>query len=147
MFRKILVPIDGSNEAIKAVKVALEIAEKFGSSITLFHVAQLAYDYSGMGHLPELSNGVIKAMEEEWAKAGKVILETASKELDSADIEVAVELEQGNAAREIVYKAEKGKFDLIVMGSRGLGGISATVMGSVSSQVTRTSACPVLVTR
>ncbi len=145
MFRKVLVPIDGSDQSIKAVNAALDIANKYGSQVTLFHVAQIAYDYSGMGQWPEISSEIVKKMENEWNRVGKEILEKAAQEVDSSNIEITLDLEQGNAAREIIYKAEKGKYDLIVIGSRGLGGISAAVMGSVSNQVSRTANCPVLI--
>jgi nucleotide-binding universal stress UspA family protein len=59
---------------------------------------------------------------------------------------VSTRFEKGEPAEKIVETAERGKFDLIVMGSRGLGGRIST-LGSVSSRVVDRSSCPVLIVK
>jgi len=145
VFKKILVPIDGSEQSTHAARIAVDIASKYESRVTLFHVAQIAADFSGMGNWPEISSEVVKKIENEWNRIGQEILEKVSQEIKSSGIDVSIELGRGNAAVEICNKAEKDEYDLIVIGSRGLGGVRATLLGSVSNRVSQMAGCPVLI--
>lgn len=62
------------------------------------------------------------------------------------ELEVSTRFEKGEPAEKIVEVAERGNFDLIVMGSRGLGGRVST-LGSVSSRVVDNASCPVVIVK
>ena len=64
---------------------------------------------------------------------------------DEEGIEVEPQLVSGEPAFQIVKKANEGNYQLIIMGSRGLGGIKGLMLGSVSQKVSQLSHCPVLI--
>lgn len=127
----LLVCVDGSENSIKAFDYALKLAEKMDSRITLLNIQE-----------QRLYKTSPKVAEE----LGKKIL---SKTLDAAGKakikEVDKKLEFGVISDRIVEIAEKGNYDLIVIGSRGLGIISRFLMGSVSDDVSHKAKCSVLI--
>jgi nucleotide-binding universal stress UspA family protein len=115
---RILVPIDGSENARKALEYAAAIAEKINAKITLLYV---------------LERGLFKPKSEEARKIGALILSKAADEVKG--IELHQKLESGNPAKIITQMADKGDYDLIVMGSKGKGARMRFWLGSVSSHV------------
>jgi len=140
MYNKVLVPIDGSNISIKAMQHAAEIASKMGATITLFHVVT---------PLPSSIQSTVyeKQLIDAILDNGKDILDMAKNDLNSIDLAVDTEMVLGEPSFEICQKAKEGDFDLVVIGSRGLGELSGFIMGSISRRVVRHLHCPVLVVR
>jgi len=62
-------------------------------------------------------------------------------------LKVSTKLVEGRPSDKIIETAEKGNFDIIIMGSRGLGGIKEFFLGSVSDRVADEAACPVLIVK
>jgi nucleotide-binding universal stress UspA family protein len=145
MFKKILVPVDGSDSSVIAVNVAAELAMKNEGSITLLYVVRqylVQYPGTNTGYdSPEL-NAPAGAVE-----LGKEVLRKIKELITVADIAVETEIAYGNPANVIVFSAKKGEYDLIVMGSRGIGGLTGSLIGSVSQSVSNLAHCPVLLTR
>ncbi len=145
MFKKILVPVDGSDQSVQAAKVAVNVADKHGGCVNLLYVIRpYAFEYSRVDTginppVPELPGGA--------SNVGQQILEKIQQEIEPSGIEITTELNQGNPAEVICEKAQAGNYDLIVMGSRGLGGLRSSLLGSVSNQVSHLASCPVLLTR
>ena len=141
LIKKILVPTDGSPEAQAAVRYAVELALALGSEVTLLNVVQL----------PRLPTRFLKMADEELRKeffdAGKGVLESALKSFTDAGVPTTMELREGRPADVIMLMAVQGKYDLIVMGSRGLEPSESILLGGVSDQVVRHARCPVLVVR
>ena len=136
MYKKILIPVDGSEKAALAAKQAAELASILGSEVTLFHV------------VPVLPVDRFRSIViEESRIQGKELLEQSRKELDEFNITIDTDMVPGHPADAICLKARVDKYDLIIMGSRGLSGVKGYLMGSVSSAVTRYAPCPVLVVR
>ncbi|PWL44742.1 MAG: universal stress protein [Veillonellaceae bacterium] len=136
---RILVPVDGSNQSKEALRRAAFIARQFDASITLLSVVEFGKVMSGIqqvstgGYMPEhLTAGA----EEMLKKMAKLVPE---------DIHVETEALLGDPAEVVVEEAEEEHYDLVVMGSRGLGKIKGIFMGSVSQQVVQECKCPVLV--
>ncbi len=75
------------------------------------------------------------------------ILEEVETKVKAANVEVTCETAEGNPAEVIVKKSKEGKFDLIVMGARGLSGLKKILVGSVSEGVVKNAACPVLIVK
>jgi nucleotide-binding universal stress UspA family protein len=84
---------------------------------------------------------------EHFRDFGKRLLAEAEERVRSEKIEVETELAEGNAVDVIVKKSKEGKFDMIIMGARGLSTIKKIFVGSVSEGVIRNAPCPVLIVK
>ena len=139
MFEKILVPLDGSEYSITALKMAVQMAHKFNGKITLIHV----YSIGGLAISPTPVHEFIEAIR----KVGTGILADGEKRVKAEGVQVETLLMEGHAVEQIVKVCRENKFDLIVMGARGLSRIKEMLLGSVSDGVTRHAYCPVLVVK
>jgi nucleotide-binding universal stress UspA family protein len=90
-----------------------------------------------------LQPGAISQMERESQKA----LDDTAAVLKEANVKHDTRMEWGNAAQMLTKIASSDGYDMIVLGSRGLGGIAGLVLGSVSDQVLHRAHCPVLIVR
>jgi len=146
MFRRVLVPVDGSPNSLKAARAAAEIARRFDSQVTLVHVQHLpatALAASGVAGMIGLASAAVEALEE----AGREVLQVARECLGLPDERVKQERLSGHPAEVVCRLAEEGGYDLIVMGSRGLSEVAAFFLGSVSDKVSHHAPCPVLIVR
>lgn len=126
---KIIVAIDGSNNSERAVIEAKTYGECVGAEITILTVMKpITTTYYGNIELSKVDNENIKKSKQE-------ILNKALKEFEDYPEAVHTKLRKGNPADEILEEAEEGAYDLIVMGSRGLGAFTRTILGSVSNKV------------
>ena len=136
---KVLVATDGSDNAMKAVKRALELAEKEGAKVTLMSVGY--YFGDGFDDLPPNIQSKLEDQAEEALKKSKALF-------DKKGISVETVLEMGTVpANNIIRKAKEGKFDRIIMGSTGLTGISRALMGSTAAKVVNLAPCSVSIIR
>ena len=156
LFKKILVAQDGSENSQRASQVALELAEKLKADLVVLHAISSPTSYyhstiaspTGMS-LPAPSQHEIDAY---YAYARKVALgivgETESK-AKKQGIHVKTEIPEAvsSIVETIVNHASKENVDLIVVGTRGLGGFKKLLLGSVSSGIVSHAHCPVLVVR
>lgn len=137
-FNKILVPLDGSSNATRGLDRAIEIAKGSGAEITGFYVF----------HLP-IAAGIkytAKMKEEAQRKAVKAIGPAMNKTQKAGAI-FKYKTGGGNTGSEIVKFAKNGKFDMIVIGARGLGGAKEAFLGSTSNYVMHKTNIPVLVVK
>ena len=144
MFEKILVPLDGSQHSVYALEKAIQIAKKFGGKLTLLHaytthVVSLPKEYVITETVPE--------KVEVSSEVGANILAGGKAKAETEGIQVETQLTMGQAVESIIEASRNGKFDLIVIGARGLGPIKEVLMGSVSHGVTTHAGCPVLVVK
>jgi len=131
----ILLATDGSKEAELAARMAVGIAKGTASELHVVCVVDV-----GVAADPRLHSGL--------RQRGRELLDDQMRKVREAGITAAREhLIAGRPDREIVAMAEKVGAGLIVMGSRGLGGVRRALMGSVSDSVVRHANCPVLVVR
>lgn len=138
---KILVPVDGSDNSKRALEQAVSVAGRNGTSITIVHVIDMpptVYVES-----QKLLNQLLEKYRQESAKVLDEYEEIAKKR----GIEVKSAILEGDAAASIVDYADKHGFDMIVMGSRGLGKIKGAFLGSVSSKVLHHAKCSVLIVK
>lgn len=139
MFEGILVAVDGSRHSDLAFDIALEMARKFDSTLFVLHV------YPGTtGH------GLLVSGQEEdtFRAAGQSILDTYARKLNKTEsLKVRMLLSKGKPAERILDAANEKKCDLIVLGSRGKGGLSGLVLGSISNKIANSSERPVLIAR
>jgi nucleotide-binding universal stress UspA family protein len=136
--KKILVPIDGSECSRNALKKARLIGEAFNSEITIVTVIDsiryLDMDYK----FDAVRDGI---------DLSKQLLVSAAKEFDNYPHPVETIYKTGDVAEELIDLAEEGHYDLIIMGSRGLGVFSRTILGSVSQKVIQHSKTTVMVVK
>ncbi len=141
MYKKILVPVDGSQDSYCALKEGELLAQAFDSKLIILTVLT---DTNVIEHYPGnfLSTDFKKAQEQR----GQRILDKALETIDyEGDVETCVRV--GRASEEILKCSEEKEVDLIVIGSRGLGGFSRTLLGSVSDKVLNAAKVPVLVNK
>src|SRR5262245_30465697 len=146
MFKNILVCADGSEQAMEAAKAATELAKKFGSSIrivNIFDIIASVAPYMGVWDLAVGEDTITKYAQEAQQTSAKRTGEIFHKE----DLPFEVSLDWGRPADKIIEIAKDNNSDLIVMGSRGLGGIKSLLLGSVSDNVLHHAHCPVLIIR
>jgi nucleotide-binding universal stress UspA family protein len=146
--KRILLATDGSGEAALATQAAVDLANKTNSEIHLVHVMMplhtLRSDYEGV-----LVEDYYMAEEhKQIERSAQELLDEQAKKIEAAGGSVAqTHLRTGKPDQEIVDLAEEIGTGLILMGSRGLGGIRRVLMGSVSDSVVRHAHCPILVVR
>ncbi len=141
---KILLATDGSREAILAARTAVDLADKTGSELHVAFVlrTQDVPDYSTMGFDTETAH------EEEIKQMGQRLLDEQVRRVEEAGGTVAgAHFRMARPDQGILTIGEDVGTGLIVLGSRGLGGVKRALMGSVSDSVVRHAHCPVLVVR
>jgi nucleotide-binding universal stress UspA family protein len=141
MFRSILVAVDGSECATKALEQAVDIARSEGARLTLISVATRATTPVAAG--PFI---VPVPSEEELLEQAQAVVDRA-EELVPDGVAVSTVVRQGVAAAEILKRVEDGEHDLVVMGSRGRGAATSLLLGSVGHAVLDHSPVPVLIVR
>jgi nucleotide-binding universal stress UspA family protein len=137
---KILLPVDGSKSSLNAAKYVVKLAKDLRSTCTVTLIS--VHDDIGLGHVKQfVANNVI---DDYLREVSEKELKGAQKALDAAGIKHSMVIKRGNIANEIIAIANKEKFDLIVMGSKGRSGIVDAIMGSVAQRVSNTAKQPVL---
>lgn len=139
--KKILAPTDFSESAREAIAFAVELADKFGASLTLFHAYQTPAYLLPEGSILAGSDLIVDIMN----RAGEA-LEAARKDLEGK-LPVDTLLVEGLPFVQIVDAANEGHYDLIVMGTHGRTGLRHVLLGSVAERVVRRARCPVLTVR
>lgn len=140
-YKKILVAVDGSEEADRAFKKAIEISKRNDAQIVLGHVIDTrnfssieAYDLTIRDRTESFANELTEKYKAEAAEAG-------IKDL-------TIEIEIGNPKVKIAKDmAKKHQADLIICGATGLNAIERFMLGSVTEHITRYAKCDVLVVR
>ncbi len=144
MLKKILVPLDGSLRAERALPVAARIARASEGSVLLLQVVSPPIDYgSGLSPVPFVTGDLI----EEELKEADSYLKTVATSSILAGIETSTEVLYGFAAQQLLTTAEEQSVDLIVMCSHGRTGLMRWVLGSVAHKLTHESTVPVVVLR
>jgi nucleotide-binding universal stress UspA family protein len=142
LYPKILVPVDGSEISYRALDVALFFSEKLGSNITAIHVIEdipIAYIES-----QKLLNDMFELLAAS-TEQGENILSKCSETAKNRGLIVNTVLLKGNPASIILDFCREGKYDVIIMGNRGMGKLKEVILGSVSSKILHNSSCPILV--
>ena len=147
MFKKILIPTDGSKIARKAIRAGVALAQELGASVVGYYAAEpieRVFNAEGTSVRPM----AIKQFQERIAEQGQRYLAEIAKACNGAG--VACETVMTTPARPyqgIVDAARKTKCDMILMASHGRGELATLVLGSVTQKVLAHSKIPVLVYR
>jgi len=143
LFKNILVPVDLSNQSTRAFKVALDIAKKRNSKITILTCLELDASHHlyyeaipSPQQIKKQSRVVKRHFEKLESLAEKNNISIKSKILIS-----------GSAVNNIVTFAKSQKHDLVVIGSHGRTGFDKLLLGSVANGVSQKTKCPVLIVK
>ena len=138
---KILLATDGSEEAELAARTAIDLAESTASELHVVYVERVPNFLDGPGTI-----GYDSPLYDKHEEEGREVLRKLVWRVQVAGGAVGgAHLRMGGVAEEVVSLAEELGVGLIVMGSRGHGGIRRALMGSVSASVVRHAHCPVMI--
>jgi len=143
LFQNILVPVDLSTQSTRAFKVALDVAKKRNSKITILTCLELDASH----HLyfeARPSSQQIKKQSKVVKKYFKMLESLAEKNNISIKSKI---LTSGSAVNNIVTFAKSQKHDLVVIGSHGRTGFDKLLLGSVANGVSHKTKCPILIVR
>ncbi len=141
MRKKILVPVDLSDDHPGEITFAVDLARLLDAQVVLLHVV----DYVPTVLPVELPAGYPAPQLDVVRESAERKLAEAAKRFDGLDVKQVVEI--GAAAHEIVLCAERESVDQIVVGSHRHGAIARMLLGSVAERVARTAPCPVTIVR
>ncbi|TRO48517.1 universal stress protein [Candidatus Bathyarchaeota archaeon] len=153
MYEKILVPLDGSEPSNHALEHAISIASKFGAALRLLAVVPQVvlpvFPDEGFGAAPVTAATDMARYQEKMKELYEGVLKEAEAKLrkEHPDINVEATLREGRPSATIVELAEEDGVDLIVMGSRGVGGITGWILGSTSRRVVDSCTKPILIVK
>ncbi|WP_068619535.1 universal stress protein [Paenibacillus tuaregi] len=138
MIKHILVPIDGSEHAQRALETAKSLIESLSGdrfALTILHVnPELSYNE------PPLGVDVESKLEEE----GRSIIESVAHLFEGMNLKLETVSLHGDPAKLICETARDHEVDLIIMGTRGMSLVTEMLLGSVSHQVIQHAHCPVM---
>jgi nucleotide-binding universal stress UspA family protein len=144
MTKKMLIAIDGSKHSQKAVAFASEIAAALKAEIIILSVVKqqdLPAEFRQYANAEHISGATLDILK-------KVAAEQVANAENAAKLKgvshISGEVEEGPIARTIVARANHHNVDMIVIGSRGMGSVDATLRGGVSHRVEILAKCPVL---
>jgi nucleotide-binding universal stress UspA family protein len=144
MFSRILVAVDGSQPAERALESAIDLAKTYGAKLIILHVTLqrlYAVTPSEAGALaPKVFVGEMQA-------EGESIIQKAEQHASGKGIDYECKMVHGVAADEIIKSARAEGADLVILGSRGLNEVRAFLFGSVSDRVSHGVKCPTLIVK
>ena len=139
---KILACTDGSEHSLKAIEEAAKIAAGLNDAeVTVVNVDEVIPD------TPYFSEESLKEMEGRNRAEREEFLAEAVKILEGKDIKFNTMIKKGHPASTIIELAAEGKFDVVVIGSRGMGGFKQALLGSVSNAVAQAVEANVLIVK
>ena len=142
MYRRILVPVDGSPIATDGLREAIRLAKGWNIKVRLIHVVDRVSLVQALEPAPTIAD-LLKNME----RNGNAVLERARSLARKDGVAVDAILKKparGSVSDTIVEEARRWKADLIVMGTHGRRGLTTTLLGSTAQGVIRSAKPPVL---
>jgi nucleotide-binding universal stress UspA family protein len=131
---RILLPTDGSKDAVRAAEAASDLAKRCGAEL---HVVHVWHDVRGFAH---------DFVKRELRRQGQEILDEQVKRIKASGGEVTkAYLRRGRTSNEVITLSKEIDADLLVVGSRGLGTVRRILMGSQSEEIVHHAQVPVLV--
>ena len=145
VYKRILVPVDGSPTSTAGLNEALRLAKNQKAKVRLIHIVDELMIFSSS------EAGLnIEPIIESMKRAGKRVLDRAAKAAAARGIRAETELWEnatGRVAEVLIGRAKRFRADLIVMGTHGRRGVNRLVLGSDAELVVRNSPVPVLLVR
>ena len=136
--QKILVPLDGSKNSLRGLDEAIYLARQCQATITGLYIIPI---------YPRNLADAIMPFQIHLNKEAKKFMDSAKKRSAQKGIDFKSKIIFGSPTVEIEELAKKGKFDIIVIGSRGQSGLKEVFLGSVANAIVHKSKIPVLVVK
>jgi nucleotide-binding universal stress UspA family protein len=147
-FEKILVPVDGSHSCLHAKLLALSLAKKFNSHVTVVHVITHEFMHPELKAQYQLPPSILEKIDDTYLEAGKKIVRNAEQLFTEAGIDVDARLLKYEDPAETVLKLVKDeKYSLVVIGNRADTQAEDFSLGGVTEKVARHAECPVLIVK
>ena len=145
MYETILTPVDGSDEAFKAAKHAVDLAANHGATLHVLYVIESKPAYTGVG----LSGLQDETVMEEYKKFAEEQVARVAAFAEENDVECVTDIKTGVPHSKIVEYAETNGVDAIAMGAHGYDwdGIADKILGSTTERVNRNATVPVITVR
>lgn len=143
IFRRLLVPTDGSDASVAAARLAFRLAGAFGATIDLLFVIDLLL----CEELRRFDQRELEEVRRELFEHGERYVSVLREEAERLGLSVETEIRRGDPFEEIVARARDGGADLIVMGHVGRRARARVLLGSVAERVLEFAPCPVMVVK
>jgi nucleotide-binding universal stress UspA family protein len=146
--KKILVGVDGSDYSMKAVRLGILFSKKYGARLYIVHAIDfpgfLAFSDPSMSRTVESTINSLKSKAE---KKAEELLSNVSSLASKENVKFEAQVIDGSSSvsGSIIDYAENNNIDLILVGSRGLGGFKRMLVGSVSQEIVNHARCSVIV--
>ncbi len=152
MIKKILVATDASEASDRALIMAAQLASQYNAELVIIHVIRDMQIPFEIKEIPELEThhfeSFSSAREEIMRKIAESVLRAAKQKAETVGVnKIETVIGTGDPANGILGVAERRKVDMIVIGSRGLGKLKGTILGSVSRKVTNNAETSCLMVR
>lgn len=144
LFKNILVPHDGSKFSQHAFKIALDVAKKYHSKITIVNCIE-GGEFRGPWYTDYRFGNAIRARQEKIVKENFAKLVVAAKK-EGLQLNSYIFV-TNSVVKQLVSFAKSNKIDLVIMGSHGRTGWSKMLLGSVANGVSQKIHCPVLIVK
>jgi len=148
---QILVAVDGSSASFRAVEALGALCNLNQAEVCLMYVAETPWlnleaegDWATASE-EEREKSDAGGIEKEFVKEGQELIEDARKLLRHERLSVSSRVEEGNPADEILGEAERGQYDLVVLGATGNRDVKHRMLGSVSTRIAWDAPCSVLI--
>ena len=138
---RVLVAVDGSSASLHAVEALRSLFDLSSTEICLMHVAETPWIQLGLEEDwatysdEDKENSEAGVLEKELVREGETVIEQARDLLKTGPLSVSTRIDEGNPANEILSEAERGQYDLIVVGATGSRDLKHRMLGSVSSKI------------
>jgi nucleotide-binding universal stress UspA family protein len=141
MFNKMLLPTDGSENALKAARYMVKLVKAHpGVQVTLLHVYRVLAEFRTYDSPSPFGPGILETLKQMAQQA----LDKTVAVFEEAGLKVEAVSLEGDPGKDIAKFAAEGGYDHIVIGSRGAG-LSALIFGSVAQSVLYFAQCPVII--
>ena len=152
MMNNILVASDASEASDRALAMAVQMAKQNNAEVHIIHVIRDMQIPFEIKEIPELESDTIEsfssAREEIMRKVAETVLRSAKEKAEKAGAEIVkTTIGAGDPATAILGYAKRWNMDLIVIGTRGLGKLKGSILGSVSRKVTNNAETSCLIVR
>jgi nucleotide-binding universal stress UspA family protein len=150
---RVLAAVDGSLASDRALEAASSSLQISDAEITLLSVAETPWVQLGLGrewfdYSADLNDPpLVRSFKDELQRESDAVVERARRRLERDGLSATVMTAEGDPALEILSEAERGEYDLIVIGATGEDDLKHNFLGSVSTKVTQTAPCSTLVVK
>jgi nucleotide-binding universal stress UspA family protein len=142
--KKAIVCVDGSEYSKYALEYVLDLLNKEKWELVILHVIPTLEEFGIESVAPP---SLVVELLNQLKENAKKITEEAKLKAEQAGFKTEIVIKEGHVGKTIVQTAEELDADLIALGTRGLSGIKALILGSVARYVSNHAHCPVLVVR